>query len=488
MARRLFRVELFGALLVTAILLALLSFAYIGFFTRYMADDYCMAADTREQGFINSQISLYKEWTGRFSFSFLVSVAALLGPAIVPFLPSITLLCWLAVTVWAVYQVALINCWPRPLLTSMVLSELIVFATLNTTHNIVQSFYWQTGMLNYIPVIILLTLYAGIICYRLRRRSQERTAPLLLIASALLMLFAGGFSEAAMFLQTGGLLLAAAACYKYAPVTIRRAALPLLIAGLAGSLVALCVVVAAPGNSVRRSFFPASPDLITLAKLSLYYAAGFITYTISLSPLTTALLVLLPALSSYYFYHADSNRSPALSLRKILWLLVFLPVTGFILILICSAVSVYSISAFLPERARVVPQFVVVCVAVCWSYFAGVALSKMRNARQKDASYPLTIGSFAVIALLALSPIAAARRTLALAPQAKAAAFIWDETDREIRAAKERGIEDVSVPAVDDVESRLGAVRTELHVERDREHWKNRCMARYYGVKSIKAQ
>jgi Family of unknown function (DUF6056) len=488
MARRLFRVDRFGALLVTVFLLALLSFAYIGFFTRYMADDYCQAAAAREQGFVNFQISHYKGWTGRFSYSFAVSAAALIGPAIVPFLPFITLLCWLVVSVWAVYQVALINLWPRPLLTSLILAELIVFATLNTTHNIVQSFYWQAGMLNYIPEIILLTLYVGIICYRLRRQSQDRPSPLLLIGSALLMLFAGGFSEAAMFLQTGGLLLAAAACYKYAPDRIRRAILPLLIAGLAGSLVAMCIVVAAPGNSVRRSFLPASPDLITLAKLSLYYTAGFIAYTIYLSPLTTALLVLLPALSGYYLYHLDSNRSPTLSLKKLVWLLVLLPLIGFTLILICSAVSVYSISAFLPERSRVVPQFVVVCVAVCWGYFAGIALSKMRNARRNDASYPLTIGSVAVVALLALSPISAAWRTLSLAPQAKAGAFIWDQTDREIRAAKEQGIEDVTVPAVDDVESRLGAPRTELHVERDREHWKNRCMARYYGVKSIKAQ
>jgi hypothetical protein len=488
MARRLFRVEVFGALLVTVFLLALLSFAYIGFFTRYMADDYCIAAAAREQGFINSQVSLYKEWTGRFSFSFVVSVATLIGPAIVPFLPSITLLCWLAVSAWAAYQIALINLWPRPLLTSLVLAELIVFATLNTTHHIVQSFYWQTGMLNYMPVIILLTLYVGIICYRLRRPSQEQTAPLLLIASALLMLFAGGFSEAAMFLQTGGLLLAAAACYKYAPDRIRRAVLPLLIAGLVGSLVALCIVVAAPGNSVRRSFLPASPGMISLAKLSLYYAAGFIAYTIYLSPLTTALLVLIPALSGYYLYHVDSNRSPSLSLRKNVWLLVLLPVIGFILILICSAVSIYSLSAFMPERARIVPQFVVVCVAVCWGYFAGLALSKILSVRRKDAFYPLTIGSIAVVALLALSPIAAAWRTWSLAPQAKAGALILDQMDSEIRAAKEQGIADVSVPAVDDVESRLGAARTELHVERDRENWKNKCMARYYGVKSIQAR
>jgi hypothetical protein len=44
------------------------------------------------------------------------------------------------------------------------------------------------------------------------------------------------------------------------------------------------------------------------------------------------------------------------------------------------------------------------------------------------------------------------------------------------------------VPGVDDVESRLGVHRTELQIERDAQNIKNRCVAKYYGINSIKAE
>jgi hypothetical protein len=60
--------------------------------------------------------------------------------------------------------------------------------------------------------------------------------------------------------------------------------------------------------------------------------------------------------------------------------------------------------------------------------------------------------------------------------------------DRELRAARERGAMDVTVATVDDVEERLGAARTELQIEHDPQNWKNKCVARYYGINSVKAE
>jgi hypothetical protein len=489
MMRHLPRPDLFGALLLISFLLPLSALAYIGFFTRYMADDYCYAANVQEQGFIKAQTSIYTGFTGRFSFSFAASAAPILGPSIVPFLPLITLTCWLAVSLWAIYQIALIKLWPRPLLASLIIAELIIFATLNATHHIVQSLYWQTGMLNYVPPLILLTAYVGIICYRLRRPTQNRTAFIsLIVASAALPFFAGGFTEAFMLLQAGGLSLAVALCWKYVSDSIKRAVLPLLIAGLVGSLLALCIVVAAPGNSVRQSFFPAPPNLFTLTGLSVYNAAGFIAYTIYLSPLTTLLTVTLPALFGYHLSSTGFSRHSKPGPERDLRLLVLLPAIGFTLIFLCTVPAIYGTSGFLPERARLIPQFVFVCTAVCWGYLVGVALSERLAVYKRYASWPLAVCSIAVTALLILSPLAAARRSFALAARASAGASMWDQMDREVRAARARGEMNVVVPAVPDVESRLGAHRTELQLEQDASNWKNRCAARYYGVNSIRAE
>jgi hypothetical protein len=200
-----------------------------------MADDYCTAARINEIGFIKSQIAWYSHWTGRFSFSFLVGVAEMIGPAVVPFLPITALAGWLSATVWSTYQIAMMARWPQPFLTSMVLAELLVFVTLESTPHVVQSLYWQSGMLTYTLPLILLTIYLGVLGRVLGLRRPVEAASLPMFAAFVLTVIAGGFSEAYASMQTSGLLIGAVVCYKGAPGTLRRAALPLVIAGLAGS-------------------------------------------------------------------------------------------------------------------------------------------------------------------------------------------------------------------------------------------------------------
>ncbi len=475
-------------LLTIAFLGALLAFAYVGHFTRYMADDYCIAVDLRNVGFMRAQKIWYTSWTGKFSYMFVLSAVELTGPAIVPYLPLLALICWLAVSIWSVHQVALTVGWPGPFKTSLVLSSFIVFATVNSAHNLVQTFYWQTGMLGYTPPLIFLTISIGLLIYVIRRRLQNRTALLAVILSAVLTFIAGGFSEVYVALQTGALLLTMMACWMYASPSFKRAALPPLVADLAGSLIALFVVVLAPGNNVRESFYPPPSHLIALIKLSLYYTVGFVGYTIYLAPLTTLLIVLLPALFGAYVHSKPSNLRRDFDSRVVRYFLVLLPLIGFLLLLMCFVPGVYAKSSYIPGRARIIPQFVFILTTACWSYFAGTALSKRFSTRLQIPSKGLTAGYVVIAVLLFLPPLLAIRRTLKLVPKASASALSWDQTDREIRAAKAQGVMDMTIPVVDDIESRLGARKTELQIQRDALDWKNQCMARYYGLNSIKAR
>ena len=141
MTRRPARDELAAALFVAAMSAALLALAYVGLYARYMADDYCTAVSLHKLGFLAFQRRWYMEWTGRFSFSLVLAAAESVGPAVVPFLPASAVVCWTVGAVWSVYRVAVLTGRPRPLLTSLVLGELVVFATLNGAHNIAQSLY-----------------------------------------------------------------------------------------------------------------------------------------------------------------------------------------------------------------------------------------------------------------------------------------------------------------------------------------------------------
>src|ERR1041385_9185452 len=68
-------------LLAGAFILALVAHAYLGSFSRYMADDYTMSTMARARGLFSAQVYWYLHWTGRFSFNFVASLLGLIGPA-----------------------------------------------------------------------------------------------------------------------------------------------------------------------------------------------------------------------------------------------------------------------------------------------------------------------------------------------------------------------------------------------------------------------
>ena len=466
---------------------SLLAFAYVGHFTRYMADDYCLADKVHKLGFINAQTSLYMTWTGRYSYGFLMSLAELIGPSTVPIGPLIALICWLGAATWSIYQLALITRWPHPLLTASLLAELIIFAMLNSADNIVQSFYWQNGIINFVVPLIMLMAYSGIISYAVRKHLSGRAAFSLLILAVLLTFIAAGLTEAYGVLQTTGILLSLIIGYKYASNPARRAMFPFLLAGLVSSLLALSIVTLAPGNKFRQSYFPPHPNLFRLTKLSLYYATGFVITEFIHAPLTILSLLLLPFLLAICFPRSRSDRDQNPNVQNNKRALLLLPPLGFFLILICFATGVYAVSGALPERARFIPEFIFVCTAACWAYFAGALAARFLTSTSKPSANQAA-GLVAVAALILVPPLLATRRTLRLVPGARAGASIWDQMDRDMRAAKARGAKDVIVPAVDDVETRLGARRTELQIDHDPNNWKNRCVALYYGVDSVAAR
>jgi hypothetical protein len=86
----------------------------------------------------------------------------------------------------------------------------------------------------------------------------------------------------------------------------------------------------------------------------------------------------------------------------------------------------------------------------------------------------------AAAAMVALVPIGVAVLSLPELSNAAQHAALWDAEDQQIRAARDAGVADLSVP-------RLPIYLGENFVTDDREDWFNRCVARYYGVRSIAA-
>ena len=91
----------------------------------------------------------------------------------------------------------------------------------------------------------------------------------------------------------------------------------------------------------------------------------------------------------------------------------------------------------------------------------------------------MLIGTF-LLGLSALYPLRMARLITVVIPEYRERALLWDQRDDYIRAARDEGIVDVEVEAVDS----FGGL---MELGSDPKLWVNRSAAVFYGVNSITA-
>src|SRR5262245_8786617 len=182
-------------------------YVYLGTFTRYMADDYCSAAALKNEGFWGAQSYWWANWSGRYSFTFLISFVELLGLRIVPILPALIILLLLFSFVWAslplLKQLKISNSIPGALFIACV----ALWSTYRNIDDYPQVVFWQTGVITYPLSLILFLLGVGV---ALRRSSDPAGMKGWEFFLWFLFAFiAGGFSETGVVVQIGllGLLL-----------------------------------------------------------------------------------------------------------------------------------------------------------------------------------------------------------------------------------------------------------------------------------------
>ncbi len=463
-----------AALLIGCLLLALLAHGYVGSFSRLMADTYCFASQVQANGMIKAQQIWYTTWAGRFSFNFAESFAGWLGARGVAYLPPFSLALWLVVLIGTLSQFRLAD---RPLTLwgiAILLSALILFTTLDSIPLIAQSFYWVSGMHNYVVPLIWMTFYVGFLVYHHDRQWTSKATIVWMASSAIIAFIAGGFSEMYGALQIGALSMALVLGWLIGSPHFRRATLPLIAFGLLGALVAIAIVVVAPGNKVRQEFFPPPPDPVALVWLALRLAGRFIQYTVARSPVNVLGAFVLPAILRAGFVSGDVNRSR--SRPAIVGALLGIPIGTFVLLVCCAAVSAYGMSGIPPLRSFIIPQYVVICALVAWGYTLGWVIRQANPAEAlKRESWLWQVGLGAMVVIVGGSALQATQKTLAQAPLFSAYAAAWDEVDRLVQAAKSQGVTRVSVPLLKNPASLEEAGS-------DPTNWVNQCVSGYYRV------
>jgi hypothetical protein len=461
-------------ILAGCLLLALFAHGYVGSFSRFMADNYCFASRVQANGILKAQQIWYNSWTGRFSFNFAESLGGWLGAHAVSYLPPFSLALWLVVLIGTLSRFRLANGPLADWGAAILLGTLILFTTLDSIPIIAQSFYWVDGMHNYVVPLIWMTFYVGLLSYHKDRQWTSKGMIVWLALSAAITFVAGGFSEMYGALQIGALSMALVLGWLIGSPLFRRTTLPLIASGLLGSLVAIAIVVVAPGNKVRQEFFPPPPDLLSLVRLALSLAGRFIQYVVARSPVNVLAAFVFPAILRAGFISGDV--AGLRSRRAMVGALLGIPVATFVLLVCCAAVSAYGISGIPPLRSFVIPQYIVICALVAWGYTLGYIIQQtdLVEAFRRE-SWLWQAGLGAMVVILGGSALQATQRTLAQAPLFSAYAAAWDEVDSLVLAAKAQGVTRVSVPLLKNPASleEPGA---------DSTNWVNQCVSDYYGV------
>jgi hypothetical protein len=430
--------------------LPLLGYAFIGSFARYTADDYCWAGVLRANGFLRAQTLWYTGYSPRYAFTLLVNLAELAGPAIVPALPALAIAVWLATLTWMFAQFKIRLGRVSTTTSALLLAAAVVLGSLQTAADLPQSLYWQTGMLTYLLPLVLGTFLIGWIRRAIDRHRLELWA---LGISGLVTFVAGGLSETYLIPQNVALTLALLVCVLVARGTVREVASRHLVAALAGGVLSLLAIVVAPATTYRVGGSPA--DLWLASSAAIATGAYQVLRLARYFPLTGLLCLGLPAVLGTG--HARIERR---------WFLLVSTCVA-ITLPFCYFPSFYAQNGNPPARSLIIPG----AILIGYLTFAGYSFKELLQRIPEPTRVVLAVA-------LAVVQVGVAASLPEQAVAARQAAARWDMTDQQIRASRDAGQADVTVPPQPPY---LG----ENFVTSDRENWFNVCVARYYGVRSI---
>jgi hypothetical protein len=462
-----------------SMLSALALYAYLGTFTRYMADDYCSAAALKNEGFFGAQSYWWQNWSGRYSFTFIISLVELLGLRIVPILPGLAIALWLFIIVWAVLPLLKNLKVSSPIAGALFLASVALWMTYRSVADYPQIVFWQTGILTYPVSIILFFLGLGLAVRRTGDPARMKWWQLLLWF--LFAFAAGGFSETGVVIQIAllGLLLIVVLLTKNKQKGIL---IPIFVAALSGSVLSLLVIAFAPGNAVRSAGFQSIPPFLQSLTGSVIETLTFIPGLAGYHT-TVFVLGLLAGASFVCLFIRQGLRINRSSIA-----IYFIASLIFALIGIWAGMApAYLLRGGVPpQRVLLSAYFLTACLAIYWGILSILLLRSILPQASLGVQSWITLGLLILIIILGVLPFAISQ--LEWVQPLKIYATLWDERHQTMLAASLRGESMIVTRDLAKVNT-LSELGTKLWLigdfETSPDNWINRCGAEYYGVEQI---
>lgn len=454
----------------------LLCFAYKGFFSRYLQDDYCYGKTFRELGYLKGSIFPYfnaTEYNGnRFSLTIFAALAeGILGTKGTFLYSLLSILGWLASLTFLINEVIWKLAKRSDFLLSLFIASLLLSFSFYLAPDLYQTLYWRNTSLTYLEPLIMNTALAAFILSQSRR---EKVTPLVSLVILLFSIVCAGFSEVTAVWQItiwAFLFLFNIGFIKNRESRKRNTRLILTV--LAGAVIGAVLLIISPSNvtSLKGSSVNMASGL-TLVGTSFRYGFDFLNYTLSGKWLPIAVLWVFGFLLVQFFNGEKS------SLKKWARSSILIVLCTYLIGVACMMPSVLVRTAYPDPRALFVPHFTLMTAVFVLGVLAGntAAVKKVFSSNK----IPLQAASVLVFLALAAYVVRMIPFVVSDVPSLRARAIAWDQRQMMIFQQKAAGVSHIQIPAFDNIDQ-----INELHLEED--HWVNQCAARYYGVDGISA-
>lgn len=464
--------------------LPLAAHGYIGWFSRFVADDFSSATLAVNKGLLGATWDWYINWSGRFSASFFDSLLGYLGPSSLRWETGGTLLLLLiglSILIWQFLHV-------RPVLfrlgAAVFLSASVLSTAFQITPDLPQSLYWGQGMRSLIFPLVPAAFQAAILVH-FNHLPSGHSHIFWLAAIGLLSFVAGGFGETYVALQTTIYIIFMFITLLKEPSFVQKKNILSLSIGLFFSLVAMAVIVAAPGNSVRQTFFAPTPGLFTMLEIAANSTLTFFQRIFGSFSLVLPLLVLFISSLSISWLCASHQKLDETSISISSHPLFKDFPRSFCTLTVLSAIvlyasyvpAAYGMSSAPPDRTIILSTVIFCAYMTASGFLIGKHLASLYKSRFLPAPY-LKMSIWILLFLYSIYTLQVTSGVLSVQNDYQRFASVFDRADRMIREAKAAGLSTVEVPEVHNHFglSDYGAGTT---------YWLDQAVDGYYGIHVI---
>jgi hypothetical protein len=461
---------------------ALLSYIGMGAFSRMMADDFCTAYTANALGnpFAAAR-QWYDTWSGLYTNFFIKSLIAPFEPFIHLFLTGLFILGIFAILWLVLRDVLRWYTLPHAGWIAFLLSGLLTFGLVDGAVSR-QPIFWAGALIPYslalLPLIGALGLAFRLIFVPLSRSTQI----LMTIVFAVLVFLIAGFSEVYAVYEGAlwGLLLIIGTFAL--PKEHRTRLWTVMLVGVVMTAIGLVIILAAPGNEIRRAAQEQTRLITSLIDLTLK------TFDFSLS------IFILEPYGIVHFFLAffgtlgvwlwtipkDGVSLPAPQRLGRAFFISFL--AAFALVMVAVAAPMYG-AGIVTSRTLMPVRFTQILLFGLWGYWAAAGLTRTHAVKRLQTRRAYRLVKWEILAAFVIIPAIVLVRHISLIGDFSTYARQWDARHAQILEARERGETQVTIAQLDyNLEEYLtldGLAKASTPADAK---WVYDCATSYYGV------